>query len=49
MDAHHIALGMLWYLVFLFSTTCHEAAHAFAALRGGDPTAALAGQFRKPL
>jgi Zn-dependent protease len=44
MDAHHIALGMLWYLVFLFSTTCHEAAHAFAALRGGDPTAALAGQ-----
>jgi Zn-dependent protease len=27
------------YLLFLFSTTCHEAAHAFAAHRGGDDTA----------
>jgi Zn-dependent protease len=34
----------LWYLVFLLSTTCHEAAHAFAAYRGGDPTAYLGGQ-----
>jgi Zn-dependent protease len=27
------------YLMFVFSTTCHEAAHAFAAHRGGDDTA----------
>ncbi len=27
------------YLLFLFSTTCHEAAHALAAHRGGDDTA----------
>jgi len=31
-------------VVFLFSTTCHEAAHAFVAKLGGDSTAALAGQ-----
>jgi len=29
----------VWYLVFVFSTTCHEAAHAFVAYRGGDLTA----------
>ena len=34
---------VIWYLVFVFSTTCHEAAHAFAAHRGGDPTAYLGG------
>jgi Zn-dependent protease len=34
----------LWYLVFLFSATCHEAAHAFAAWRGGDATAYHGGQ-----
>jgi Zn-dependent protease len=27
------------YLMFVFSTTCHEAAHAYAAMRGGDSTA----------
>lgn len=27
------------YLMFVFSTTCHEAAHAFVAKRGGDDTA----------
>jgi Zn-dependent protease len=27
------------YLMFVFSTTCHEAVHAFAAQRGGDDTA----------
>jgi Zn-dependent protease len=32
------------YVVFLFSTTCHEAAHALVAKRGGDATAALGGQ-----
>lgn len=30
---------LVWYLVFVFSTTCHEAAHAFTAKRGGDSTA----------
>ena len=34
----------LWYVVFVLSLTCHEAAHAFAAHRGGDPTAYLGGQ-----
>jgi Zn-dependent protease len=35
---------VLWYLAFLVSVTSHEAAHAWAALRGGDPTAYLGGQ-----
>src|SRR3970040_763907 len=39
-----VALGVVWYAVFLFSTTCHEAAHAWGGQRGGDPTAALGGQ-----
>lgn len=36
--------GMFWFLAFLFSTTLHEAAHAYFALRGGDRTAYLGGQ-----
>jgi Zn-dependent protease len=36
--------GLLWYLVFLFSTVGHEAAHAWAALRLGDDTAYRGGQ-----
>jgi len=43
-EAQDLALGMIWYIVFLFSTVCHEGAHALAAKLGGDPTAALAGQ-----
>lgn len=39
-----IALGFVWYVVFLFSTTCHEASHALAAKLGGDETAAIGGQ-----
>lgn len=39
-----LALGLTWFLVFLFSTTLHEAAHAFAAYRLGDPTAYHGGQ-----
>ena len=39
-----LALGFLWYVVFLFSTTCHEGAHALAAKLGGDPTAFHSGQ-----
>lgn len=39
-----VALGLLWYAVFLFSTTVHEAAHALAAHRLGDSTAYRGGQ-----
>jgi Zn-dependent protease len=34
---------LIWYLVFVFSTTCHEAAHALVAHRGGDDTAYALG------
>ena len=39
-----ILLGLVAYIVLLLSLTVHEAAHAWAALRGGDPTAYLGGQ-----
>jgi Zn-dependent protease len=39
----NIAEFVVMYLAFLFSTTCHEAAHALFALRGGDRTAYLGG------
>ncbi len=39
-----LVYGFIWYVAFLFSTTCHEAAHAFVAKLGGDDTAALGGQ-----
>jgi len=39
-----LAYGFVWYAAFLFSTTCHEAAHALVAKLGGDDTAALGGQ-----
>lgn len=38
------AMGVMWYVVFLLSLTCHEAAHALVATWGGDRTAARAGQ-----
>ena len=44
MDPQLLALGGLWYVAFLLSLTCHEAAHALVALRGGDDTAAAGGQ-----
>jgi Zn-dependent protease len=44
LTASDLALGLLWYVVFLFSTTLHEAAHAWTALRLGDPTAYEGGQ-----
>jgi Zn-dependent protease len=44
MDQHFLALGMIWYIVFLFSTVCHEGAHALAAKLSGDPTAFHGGQ-----
>ncbi|MFV1988004.1 MAG: site-2 protease family protein [Gemmatimonadota bacterium] len=39
-----LLLGLVYYAVFLIATTLHEAAHAWAALRGGDPTAYHGGQ-----
>ena len=36
--------ALLFYVAFVFSVTLHEAAHAWAALRGGDKTAYLGGQ-----
>lgn len=36
--------ALVYYVVFLFSTTLHEAAHAWAAMRGGDLTAYHGGQ-----
>ena len=44
MPTPDLALGAIWYLAFLFSTTCHEAAHALAAKWGGDLTAFEGGQ-----
>jgi len=35
---------IVWYLVFVISVTAHEAAHAVAALIGGDDTAYRGGQ-----
>jgi Zn-dependent protease len=39
-----LASGLIYYVVFLFSTTLHEAAHAWAAMLGGDLTAYHGGQ-----
>lgn len=39
-----LSLAPLWYVAFLLSITCHEAAHAVAARWGGDPTAFDEGQ-----
>ncbi len=36
--------AIVLYVAFVFSATCHEAAHAWAAKRGGDLTAYAAGQ-----
>lgn len=44
MDSQQLLLGLAWYGVLVFSLTVHEASHAWAARRGGDPTAYLGGQ-----
>jgi Zn-dependent protease len=44
MESHQILDGMFWFVAFLFSTTVHEAAHAWVAMLGGDKTAYLGGQ-----
>jgi len=38
-----LGLGLVWYAVFVISTTLHEAAHGLAAWKLGDPTARNAG------
>ena len=43
MPTEELGLGLLWYALFVVSTTFHEAAHGFAALRFGDRTARAAG------
>jgi Zn-dependent protease len=39
-----LALFPMWFVAFLLSLTCHEAAHALAAKWGGDLTAFHGGQ-----
>src|SRR5258708_32840851 len=39
-----LAVGVIWYIVFFSSTTCHEASHALAAKMGGALTAFEGGQ-----
>jgi Zn-dependent protease len=43
-NSEFLIAGLVWYVVFLLSTTCHEAAHAWAAKLGGDLTAFHGGQ-----
>ena len=40
----HVADLAIWYVVFLFSLTAHEGAHALIAHLGGDDTAYRGGQ-----
>ena len=44
MNPEILVQGLTLFVVFLFSTTLHEAGHAFAALKLGDPTAYEGGQ-----
>lgn len=44
MTEQQLIFGLMSYCVFLFSTTCHEAAHAWVASLLGDDTARLGGQ-----
>jgi len=44
MQLSDLVNGLVFYVVFVYSTTFHEAAHAWAALRGGDSTAYRGGQ-----
>jgi Zn-dependent protease len=44
MDGIDFVTAFVWFASFLFSTAVHEAMHAFAAWRLGDPTAYHGGQ-----
>ena len=39
-----LSLGIIWYVVFLFSVVLHEAAHAWTSFKLGDSTAYQGGQ-----
>ena len=39
-----LSIGLAWYVVFVFSATVHEAAHALVAMKLGDLTAYHGGQ-----
>lgn len=43
-ESFNIAMAAVWYVVLLVSFVFHEAAHSFAALKLGDPTAYHNGQ-----
>jgi Zn-dependent protease len=43
MGSDFLAMALIWYVAFLFSTVCHEAAHALVAKWGGDLTAYSGG------
>jgi Zn-dependent protease len=44
LDPSRLAEFAVWFVVFLFSLTLHEGAHALLARLGGDDTAYLGGQ-----
>ncbi len=44
MAQEYITNFLVWYLVFLFSTTLHEAMHSYVSHHYGDSTAAAGGQ-----
>ncbi|HEX9943671.1 MAG TPA: site-2 protease family protein [Thermoanaerobaculia bacterium] len=44
MNPDQLIEGLTWFVAFIFSTTLHEAGHAFAAWKLGDPTAYEGGQ-----
>ncbi len=44
MNPEQIKLGIIWYIVFLFSLVLHEFSHAIAAYKLGDSTAFKEGQ-----
>jgi len=44
MSPETLVLGLTWFVVFIFSTTLHEAGHALAAWKLGDSTAYEGGQ-----
>jgi len=43
-ESFNVAMAMVWYVVLLVSFVFHEAAHGFAAMKLGDPTAYHNGQ-----
>lgn len=44
MNSETLSNGLTWGLAFIFSATCHEAAHALVGKWGGDLTAYEGGQ-----